>query len=375
MVIGVPKEIKKAEYRVALTPAGVRTLSEEGHRVLVEKDAGRGSGFLDEEFKRCGAEVINDRGKLFNEAELILKVKEPLPEEYKLFHEGQVLFTFLHLAADKNLTQALLKQKIVGIAYETVQRDDGYLPLLAPMSEIAGRISPLVGAFYLARHKGGRGKFIGGVPGVPPARVVIIGGGTVGMNAAKIASGMRAKVTILDINVERMRYLDDVMPSNVVTLMSSAYNLEKILPETDLLIGAVLIPGAKAPCLIKRDMLKIMKKGSVIVDVAVDQGGCVETTHPTTQDNPVFEVDGVIHYCVANMPGAYPETSTLALTNVTFPYVLQVANKGYKKALREDKALFRGLNLFKGKLTCAAIAKAHDLPYHPAEEVLSNVEK
>jgi len=370
MIIGVPREIKKAEFRVALTPAGVRALCEAGHKVLVEKGAGEGSGFLDEEFQKVGAEIIEDKKRLFDEAELILKVKEPLPEEYELFHEGQVLFAYLHLAADKTLTQALLTSKIVGIAYETVEQDDGYLPLLAPMSEIAGRISPLVGSFYLAKHKGGMGKFIGGVPGVPPANVVILGGGTVGMNAAKIAAGMRAQVTILDVNVQRMRYLDDVMPSNVVTLMSNSYNLEKVLPDTDLLIGAVLIPGAKAPCLVEKDMLRLMKKGSVIVDVAVDQGGCVETTHPTTQDNPVFEVDGVIHYCVANMPGAYPETSTLALTNVTLPYVLKIANKGYKKALCEDKALARGLNLFKGKVTCKGIAKAHNLPYHPVEEVL-----
>ena len=369
MVIGVPREIKKAEYRVALTPAGVRALKDAGHQVLMEKEAGLGSGFHDEEFKKAGAEIIADKRKIFDEADLILKVKEPLPEEFGLFHEGQVLFTYLHLAADKKLTEALLASKIVGIAYETVQRKDGFLPLLAPMSEIAGRISPLVGAFYLARHKGGSGKFIGGIPGVLPANVTIIGGGTVGMNAAKIASGMRANVCILDINLERMRYLDDVMPANVKTLMSNSYNLEKILPQTDLLIGAVLIPGAKAPCLVTKKMLKLMKPGSVIVDVAVDQGGCVETTHPTTQDNPVYEIDGVIHYCVANMPGAYPKTSTLALTNVTLPYVLKLANKGYKQALREDKALAKGLNLFKGKLTCREVAEAHNLPWQPLEEV------
>jgi len=259
----------------------------------------------------------------------------------------------------------------VGIAYETVQLDDGFLPLLAPMSEIAGRIAPLIGSFYLAKHKGGSGKFIGGVPGVLPANVVILGGGTVGMNAAKIAAGMRARVTILDINVQRMRYLDDVMPANVTTLMSNSYNLEKILPDTDLLIGAVLIPGAKAPCLVKKDMLKLMKKGSIIVDVAVDQGGCVETTHPTTQDAPVFEVDGVIHYCVANIPGAYPKTSTLALTNVTLPYVLKIANKGYKDALKEDPTLARGLNVINGKITCKKVAEAHNLPFFPIKEVLS----
>jgi len=371
MVIGIPKEIKKAEFRVAVTPAGVRTLCDAGHKVLVQKGAGEGSGFSDEEFKKAGAKIIKDKTKLFNEAELILKVKEPLPEEYQLFHQGQILFTYLHLAADKNLTQALLRAKIVGIAYETVQRDDGFLPLLAPMSEIAGRIAPLVGSFYLTKHKGGMGKFIGGVPGVPPANVVILGGGTVGMNAAKIAAGMRARVTILEINAQRLRYLDDVMPSNVVTLMSNSYNLEKVLPDTDLLIGAVLIPGAKAPHLVTRNMLHLMRPGSVIVDVAVDQGGCVETTHPTTHDDPVFEVDGIIHYCVTNMPGAYPETSTFALTNATLPYVLKIANKGYKDALREDPALARGLNVISGKLTRREVAEAHHLPFSPFEEVLS----
>jgi len=314
---------------------------------------------------------VEDKKKLFDEAELILKVKEPLPEECELFHEEQILFTYLHLAADKILTKALLKSKIVGIAYETVQKDDGYLPLLAPMSEIAGRISPLVGAFYLAKHKGGMGKFIAGVPGVPPAKVVIIGGGTVGMNAAKIAAGMRAQVTILDVNVERMRYLDDVMPTNVTTLMSNSYNLERILPDTDLLIGAVLIPGAKAPRLVTRKMLQLMGEGSVIVDVAVDQGGCVETSHPTAQNNPVFEVNGVIHYCVANMPGAYPKTATLALTNATLPYVLDIANRGYKDALTKDAALVRGLNVIGGRLTQRKVAEAHNLPFLSLEEALN----
>jgi len=370
MIIGVPKEIKKAEFRVALTPAGVKALSEAGHKVLVEKGAGEGSSFSNEEFQKAGAEIIKDKSRLFDDAELILKVKEPLFQEQGLFHEGQVLFTFLHLAADKTLTEALLKSKSVGIAYETVQKDDGYLPLLAPMSEMAGRISPLIGSFYLAKHKGGSGKFIAGVPGVPPAKVVVIGGGTVGANAARMAAGMRAQTVILDINLQRMRYLDDIMPPNVTTLMSNAYNLEKVLPDADLLIGAVLIPGAKAPRLVTRKMLKLMREGSVIVDVAVDQGGCVETTHPTTQDDPVFEVDGVIHYCVANMPGAYPQTSTLALTNVTLPYALKIANKGYKQALGEDKALAKGLNLFKGKVICEGIAKTHSLPYHPVNEIL-----
>jgi len=368
MVIGVPKEIKKAEFRVAATPVGVKTLREAGHRVFVERRAGEGSGFFDEEFKKAGAEIIEDKKNLFDETELILKVKEPLPEEYELFHEGQILFTFLHLATDKNLTQALLKTKIVGIAYETVQVDSGYLPLLAPMSEIAGRVAPIVGSFYLAKHTGGCGRFIGGVPGVSPAKVGIIGGGTVGANAAKIAAGMRAQVTILDVDFERMRYLDDIMPSNVTTLTSNLYNLETVLPDTDLLIGAVLIPGAKTPRLVTRKMLHLMRKGSVIIDVAIDQMGCVETSHPTTLDDPVFEVDGIIHYCVANIPGAYPQTSTLALTNVTLPYVLKIANKGCKDALRKDPTLARGLNVINGKLTCRKIAKAHNLPFFSIEE-------
>jgi len=370
MLIGVPKEIKEAEYRVALTPAGVRALCERGHKVFVEKGAGEGSGFSDVEFQKAGAEIIEDRRKIFDNAELILKVKEPLPEEYNLFHEGQILFTYLHLAANKTLTEVLLKSKVVGIAYETVQKDDGSLPLLAPMSEIAGRVAPLVGSFYLAKYVGGMGKFVGGVPGVPPANVVILGGGIVGTNAAKIAAGMGARVTVLDVNVQRMRYLDDIMPPNVITLMSNSYNLEKILPNTDLLIGAVLIPGARAPCVVTKKMLKLMSPGSVIVDVAVDQGGCIETTHPTSQDNPIYEVDGVIHYCVDNIPSAYPKTSTLALTNVTLPYVLKIADKGYKGALREDISLARGLNLINGKLTCKKVAEAHNLSYSPIEEVL-----
>jgi len=369
MVIGIPKEIKKGEFRVAATPACVKVLSEEGHKVIVEARAGEGSGFSDEEFQKVGAEIIKDKEKLFDEAELILKVKEPSSEEYEFFHEGQILFTFLHLAANKTLTEALLKSKIVGIGYETVQRDDGYLPLLAPMSEIAGRISPLVGSFYLAKHKGGKGKFIAGAPGVPPGKVVVLGGGTVGMNAAKIAAGMRAQVTILDVNIERMRYLDNIMPPNITTLMSNSYNLEKILPDVDLLIGAVLVPGAKAPCLVTREMLQLMRKGSVIVDVAADQGGCLETSHPTTQDNPVFEVDGIIHYCVTNIPGAYPRTSTFALSNATLPYVLKIANKGYKDALTEDVTLFRGLNVINGSLTCRKVAEAHNLPFFPLKKL------
>jgi len=371
MIIGIPKEIKKAEYRVAATPACVRTLLEEGHKVIVETKAGEASGFFNEEFRKVGAEIIDDRKKLFKGADLILKVKEPLPEEYYLFHEGQILFTYLHLAADEDLTRALLKAKIVAFGYETVQKNDGSLPLLAPMSEIAGRISPLVGSFYLSKYTGGCGKFIGGVPGVLPAKVTIIGGGTVGINAAKIAAGMRAQVTILEVNVERMRYLDDIMPSNVTTLMCNSHNLEQTLPDTDLLIGAVLVPGARAPHVVTRKMVPLMKEGSVIVDVAVDQGGCVETTHPTTQDEPIFKMEGVIHYCVTNMPGVYPQTSTLALTNVTLSYVLEIANEGYKAALEKDSTLARGANIILGKLVSREVATAHHLPFSSIEESLS----
>lgn len=370
MIIGIPKEIKKGEFRVSATPAIVRTLCRAGHRVLVEEGAGLGSGFSNEIFKKEGAKILRDKRKLFNDAELICKVKEPLPEEYGLFHEGQILFTYLHLAANKELTETLMKKRIVGIAYETIQKEDGSLPVLTPMSEIAGRISPLVGCFYLAKHQGGKGKFISGLPGVPPAQVTIIGGGTVGMNAAKIAAGMRANVSIFDVNLEKMRYLDDVMPSNVKTHFSNSYNLENILPSTDLLIGAVLIPGARTPSLVSRNMLQMMKEGSVIVDVAVDQGGCVETSHPTTQDDPVFETDGIIHYCVANMPGVYPQTSTLALTNVTFPYLLELADKGYRDALRENSTFLKGLNLVEGRCTHRQVAEAHNFPFSPPEEFL-----
>ncbi len=371
MVIGIPKEIKNGEFRVAATPACVRALSEEGHKVIVEARAGEGSGFSDQEFQKVGAEITDHKTKLFDDADFVLKVKEPLLEEYDLFHEGQVLFTYLHLAADKDLTKALKKAKIVALGYETARKDDGSLPLLAPMSEIAGRISPLVGSFYLSKHTGGCGKFIGGVPGVLPVKVTIIGGGTVGTNAAKIATGMRADVTVLDVNVERMRYLDDVMPLNASTLMCNSHNLEQILPDTDLLIGAVLIPGAKAPHVVTKKMLHLLKEGSVIVDVAVDQGGCVETTHPTTQDQPIFETEGIIHYCVANIPGAYPQTSTLALTNVTLPYVVRIANEGYRHALRKDPTLARAANIIMGKLTSEEVAAAHHLGFSSIEESLN----
>jgi len=370
MVIGIPKEIKKGEFRIAATPAGVKTLCEAAHRVFVEKEAGEGSSFFDEEFKKAGAEIIEDKKKLFDEAELILKVKEPLPEEYELFHEGQILFTFLHLAADRNLTQALLKAKIVGIAYETVETDDGKLPLLIPMSEVAGRLAIQEGAKCLERSEGGEGILLSGVPGVAPAKVVILGGGVVGTNAAKMAAGLGARVVILDKNLDRLRYLDDVMEANVTTMKSNEYNIREAIKDADLVVGAVLVPGGKAPHLISRKMLRTMKPGSAIVDVAIDQGGCVETSRPTSFSETTYEVEGIIHYCVTNMPGCVPRTSTYALTNATLPYVLELANHGYPQVLRKDKALARGLNVADGKVTCREVAKTHNLLFYCTQGIL-----
>lgn len=368
MIVGVPKEVKEGENRVSVTPYGARVLVEAGHKVLIEEKAGIGSNFSDEEFKSAGAQVV-PKEDLLNESEMIVKVKEFVKEEYSLLHPEQILFAYLHLAANKELTQALLSRKVIGIAYETVQTKEGFLPLLAPMSEIAGRVSIFIGAYYLAKPMGGEGILLSSVPGVASGKVVILGGGTVGINAAKIAAGVKAQVTILDVNIERLRYLDNVLPDNVTTLASSKYNLESLLPNTDLLIGAVLIPGAKAPHLVSRKMLGLMRKGAVIVDPAVDQGGCVETTRPTTLLYPTYEVEGIIHYCVANIPALYPRTSTLALTNATLPYVLKIAN-GYKKALREDSALIKGLNVYKGRVTHLKVAEAHNLPFVRVEDVL-----
>jgi len=369
MIIGLPKEIKEEEWRVALTPAGTKALVDRGHKVLVEKGAGIASGFSDDEYQKTGARLISDKKSLFDEADMIVKVKEPLPSEFDLFHEEQILFTYLHLAADKNLTLALLKKGIVGIAYETVEDHQERLSLLAPMSEIAGRSAVLIGAYFLAKHKGGSGVLIGGVPGVLPAQVLILGGGTVGANAAKMAAGLGARVIVMDIDPYRMRYLDDVLPPNVSTYYSSSYTIQKILPSVDLVIGAVLIPGAKTPHLVSRDMLSLMREGSVIVDVAVDQGGCIETTHPTTHDNPTFTVNGVIHYCVTNIPGVYARTSTLALTNATLPYIIKIADMGYRQAFAEDQGLAKGLNLAKGKITCKPVAEAHGMEWTRWEKV------
>lgn len=364
MIIGVPTEIKPQEHRVALVPGAVRTLVDDGHRVLVEKGAGLGSGYADEAYAEAGAVLIETHAGVFAEADLIIKVKEPIEPEYPLLRKGQILFTYLHLAADKPLTDALLASGCTAIAYETVVKN-GRLPLLEPMSEIAGRMASMVGAVQLSKNNSGMGKLIGGIPGVSPARVVVLGGGTAGVNAARIAAGMGADVTIMEVDVERMRVLDATMPRNVKTLFSSPANLEGILPETDLLIGAVLVPGAKAPKLVTRPMLALMKEGSVLVDIAIDQGGCIETSHPTTHQDPTFVVDGVTHYCVANMPGAYARTATLGLTNVTYGYLRKLAKLGVAGAAQADPSLLPGINVRDGKLHCQAVAEALDLPYTP----------
>jgi len=370
VIIGVPKEIKTMEARVAITPGGVAALTEAGHRVLIEKSAGEGSGFEDAAYAEAGAEILDDKKALFDRSDMILKVKEPLPEEYDLFHQGQVLFTYLHLAADRELTEAMLKAGITGIAYETVEADGG-LPLLTPMSEIAGRMATQIGAHFLEKPHAGRGVLLGGVPGVPPAEVIIVGGGVVGTNAARVALGMGAQVVILDINPERLRWIDDLWGGRVVTLASNGWNLASAVARADLLVGAVLIPGAKAPRLVTEEMVKMMKPGSVIVDVAIDQGGCVETIdRVTTHKDPIYVRHGVVHYSVANMPGAVPRTSTFALANSTLPYVVTLANRGYAAAVRDNPGLARGVNVHQGKLTYEAVAAAHGLEYTPLEEAM-----
>jgi len=367
MKIGVPKEIKTLENRVAMTPGGVESLTKRGHEVWVERGAGVGSGLADAEYEAAGARLVSAAGAW--SAEMVVKVKEPLPEEYKHLRPDLILFTYLHLAASEELTRAMIESGVVGIAYETVQTADGALPLLVPMSEVAGRMAAQEGAKYLEKSFGGRGVLLGGVPGVAPADVVILGGGTVGINAAKIAVGMGAHVTILDVNHARLQYLDDVFAGRLTTLTSTEANIKKAIRYADVLIGAVLIPGAKAPHLVTREMIPTMKEGSVIVDVAVDQGGCVETIRPTTHAEPTYVIDGVVHYGVANMPGAVPRTSTFALTNQTLPYVLELAEKGLG-ALGEDASLRKGLNTYHGRLTYAAVAEAFGLAYTPPERAL-----
>lgn len=371
MRVGVVKEIKAYENRVAMTPAGAAAMVKAGHEVFVEKDAGRGSGFEDSEYTAVGARMLSTNVEVWEVADMIMKVKEPLPPEYELFREGQIIFTYLHLAPEPELTRKLVEKKVIAIAYETVQLADRSLPLLTPMSEVAGRMSVQIGAHFLEKAYGGRGVLLGGVPGTPPGEVVIIGGGVVGTNAAKMAMGMGAKVTIIDISPERLRYLDDVFGGRLETRVSNEYVIAEATSKADLVIGGVLIPGARAPKLVTTEMVKNMKPGSVIVDVAIDQGGSVETIdRVTTHMDPVYEKFGVIHYSVANMPGAVPRTSTIALTNVTLPYALQLANKGWRKALYENVALAKGANVVDGHVVYEAVAEAHDLEYVALEKVL-----
>lgn len=362
MIIGVPKEIKNNENRVALTPAGTQELIKRGHTVYIQKTAGSGSGFSDEEYAKAGGKLIDKAEEVFSLAEMIMKVKEPIEQEYKLIKKDQLVFTYFHFASYEPLTKAMIASGAVCLAYETVERVDGSLPLLIPMSEVAGRMSIQEGAKYLEKPLKGRGILLGGVPGVKPAKVLILGGGIVGANAAKIAAGMGADVTIMDVNLTRLRYLDDVMPKNVHTMVSNEYSIREMVKDHDLIVGAVLIPGAKAPMLVTKDMLKTMRPGTVLVDVAVDQGGCIETCTPTTHENPTFIIDDVVHYCVANMPGAVPYTSTLALTNATLPYAIRLANQSWKKACQESTELRHGLNVIQGEVVYKGVADAFKLP-------------
>nr|MDO8112164.1 alanine dehydrogenase [Candidatus Sigynarchaeota archaeon] len=365
MIIGVLKEIKDNEYRVALPPAAAETLVLAGHQVLIETGAGVGSGFQDEEYKEVGATVVKDPSDVWRKATMVMKVKEPQESEFKFFREGLIYFAYLHLAAEPKVTKALLDSKVTGIAFETIQLDNGALPCLAPMSEVAGRMAVQIGARYLEKENGGRGILLSGVPGVPPAEIVIIGAGTVGNNAAKIASGMGAHVTILDINTDKLRYLDDIEHGNLTTISSNRRHIADAVKDADLVIGAVLIPGAKAPKLVTREMVETMKPGSVIVDVAIDQGGCIETSKPTKHSDPVFKVNDVIHYAVTNMPGAVPRTSSYALSNATLPYALKLANLGFEEAIKADAALAKGVNTYAGNVTCKAVADALNLKLVP----------
>ncbi len=370
MHVGVLKEIKTKENRVAMTPAGVEQMVAAGHKVTVETTAGEGSGFSDDAYVKAGAAVAASPQAIYKDCDMVMKVKEPLPAEYGLIRKGQILFTYFHFAASEELTRAVIASKCVAIAYETVEKANGSLPLLTPMSEVAGRMAIQEGAKYLEKTYGGKGVLLSGVPGVNPGTVLVIGGGVVGTNAAKMACGMGAKVYLLDTNLERLRYLSDVMPKNCFPIMSNPAVLRKFLAEADLVVGAVLIPGAMAPKLVTRDMLALMKKGSVIVDVAIDQGGCIETAKATTHDDPIYEVDGIIHYCVANMPGAVSMTSTIALTNATLPYALQLATKGYKNAVKQGPDLAKGVNIIDGKVTYRGVAEAFGLEYTPLDKVL-----
>ncbi|WP_348798516.1 alanine dehydrogenase [Flavobacterium adhaerens] len=371
MIIGLPKEIKNNENRVALTPAGVAEMKNNGHSVYVQTTAGEGSGFSDEEYTIAGAVILSTIEEVYAIADMIIKVKEPIASEYNLIKKDQLLFTYFHFASSEPLTHAMIEREAICLAYETVEKTDRSLPLLVPMSEVAGRMSIQEGAKYLEKPLKGRGILLGGVPGVPPAKVLVLGGGIVGTQAAKMAAGLGAQVTIMDVSLPRLRQLDDIMPANVMTQMSNNYNIKKAIVDADLIIGSVLIPGAKAPHLITRDMLKLMRPGTVLVDVAVDQGGCIETCTPTTHEDPTFIIDDIVHYCVANMPGAVPYTSTLALTNATLPYAIQLANKGWQKACAENEELRKGLNIANGKILYKGVAEAWNLPFNE-ELVLEN---
>ncbi len=371
MQVGILKEIKTKENRVAMTPAGVEQMVAHGHSVFVETTAGEGSGFSDKKYEKAGAAILDTPGEIYEQCEMVMKVKEPLPVEYPMLRQGQIVFTYFHFAADEKLTRAVMDAGCVAIAYETVEKPDRSLPLLTPMSEVAGRMAIQEGAKYLEKTYGGKGILLGGVPGVAPGTVLVLGAGVVGTHAAVVACGMGAKVFLLDTNLQRLRYLSEVMPKNCFLLMSSPATIRKLLRESDLVVGAVLIPGATAPRLVTRDMLKYMKKGSVIVDVAIDQGGCIETAKPTTHDDPIYEVDGIIHYCVANMPGAVSMTSTVALTNATLPYALELADKGYRKAARENPEIASGINIIDGKVTYAGVADAFSLENTSLESVIN----
>ena len=371
MIIGVPKEIKTNENRVALTPAGALELTKRGHAVYVETTAGVGSGFDDNDYLEAGAKILMTADEVWAIAEMIMKVKEPIAEEYPRCRPNQLIFTYFHFASSEELTHAMIKSGAICLAYETVETPDRQLPLLIPMSEVAGRMAVHEGAKFLEKPVKGRGVLLGGVPGVEPGKVLVIGGGIVGTQAAKMAAGLGAQVTILDVSLNRLRYLSDIMPANVITMYSNEYNIRRLVKTHDLIIGAVLIPGAKAPKLITRDMLKLMRPGTVIVDVAVDQGGCIETTKPTTHDNPIYIIEDVVHYCVANMPGAVPFTSTVALTNATLPSALQLANKGWQRACAENNELKLGLNVVKGKIVYQGVAEAFNLPFDKLEAVLA----
>jgi len=370
MIVGILKEIKAEENRVCMSPGGVEFMRQHGHQVLVEKNAGKASGFTNATYQKAGAEIADSAGDIFKRAKMIMRVKEPQPFELKLIRKGQIYFSYLHLAASEDLTRALIKSKAVCIAYETIQKADGTLPLLTPMSEVAGPMAIQQGAKYLEMAQGGHGVLLGGVPGVDPATVVIIGGGAVGINAAKMASGLGAKVYILDIDLDRLRYLSDVMPSQCVTLMSSPAAIRDVLPKADLVVGAILVPGSKTPTLVTREMLGTMKKGSVLVDVSIDQGGCFETSRETTHADPIYTVDGIVHYAVSNMPGALPRTSTLALNNATLPYAVEIASKGWKKAMQQNPEIKAGANVVAGKVTYKGVAETVGLKYEPINKML-----